>query len=94
MAYQVRYPTVGKKQKNGQPLRRVILTGVACFFFAELVRHCWPVGWQMLRQVFLPEDLTRAVSVFVEQLKTGTSAPEALSVFCQRIMEDVRESIH
>lgn len=92
MAYQVRYPVVGKTKKKRR-LRRGVLTGVAFFLFVQLVHHCWPEGWQTIRQVFVPEENVRAVAAFVEQVKAGTPASEAVTAFCRSLMEDICEGI-
>lgn len=87
MGYQVYYPPMGKEKKKGRPLRRVVLTVLAFSLFLQSVRMFWPEGWQVLRQVFPPRQSMEAVTVFVEELKAGTPAQEALTAFCQNWLE-------
>lgn len=87
MGYQLRYPAVGKEKKKRRPLRLIVLAGVAFFLFSLLVHHRWPEGWQLLRQVMVPQRCSEAVTALVEQLNVGTSPAEALAAFCQCLME-------
>ena len=87
MGYQVRYPAVGKEKKKRQPLRLIVLAGVAFFLFVRLVYHRWPEGWQLLQQVVVPQRCIQAVAALVERLNTGTAPAEALAAFCQWLME-------
>lgn len=87
MGYQVHYPPMGREGKRRRPWRRVVLTALAFFLFVQSVRLLWPEGWQVLQQVFLPRQSMEAVTVFVEELKAGTPAQEALTAFCQNWME-------
>lgn len=87
MGYEIRYPEIGKEKKKRQPLRFLVLAGVAFFLFVHLVHHCWPEGWQLLRQVMVPQRCIQTVTALVEQLTTGTPPTEALAAFCQHLME-------
>lgn len=87
MGYQVRYPAVGKEKKKRQPLRVLVLAGVAFFLFVHLVHCRWPEGWQLLQQVMVSQRCSEAVAALVERLNTGTTPAEALAAFCQWLME-------
>lgn len=92
MGYRIDYPGVGKGKKTRRP-RRAMLTGVAFFLFLWLVHRFWPEGWQVLSGVLWPKNTAVAVQTLVEQLKTGTSAAEALAVFCQSLVEGSGEMV-
>lgn len=92
MGYRIDYPGVGKRKKTRRP-RRAMLTGVAFFLFLWLVRRFWAEGWQILTNVLWPKNAASAVQTLVAQLKTGTSAAEALAVFCQSLVEGSGEMV-
>ena len=58
--------------------------------FAILLRMHWQDGAEMLREVLLPGDLTVAEQAFSEMvvgLRNGEGMADALTSFCQRIVD-------
>ena len=86
MGYRIIYgedPFVKKKEKNH--LRS--LTAGFLLALVVLVRCCWPRGTEILRQTLLPGENT-AFQQMTEQIRDGEPIGDAVTVFCQRIVEE------
>lgn len=68
------------------------LQGLICGFFllfSLAVRLFWPAGSQVLRDLFVTDQLSQgaqAAVAMVEDLQQGESVSDAVSVFCQEIL--------
>lgn len=80
MAYKIVYSKDKKKRRN---FRLPLMT--AAFFLAFLlcVNAFWPAGSEFIRHFLLPE----AVQTFLEELDNGGSFGEAVTVFCQEVLD-------
>lgn len=86
MGYRIVYNQDPVKKYRFLPLQNWI--AMFLFLLALVVRITWPSGAQMLREIFVPKELSReaeAVVAMVQQLQLGDSISDAVEVFCQEI---------
>lgn len=92
MGYRIEYePQTRTSGKSGRFVRRIqILTAAFFLLFVLLVRQAWPEGTQMLREILLPGEPSFTQTAFQTMLgdiRQGTSVQEALTVFCQQMID-------
>ena len=93
MSYRIEYggaiPMKYIRTRNGDFLR--IMTAACLILFALAVGRFWPRGRQVLREFFLPREPTvteQAFSGLVHDLVQGKNLEEAMTVFCQQIIDN------
>ena len=92
MSYRIEYgeaAPVRYQRPRGQNYPRT-LTALCMILFALAVGRYWPRGQQVLRDFLLPGAPTvteRAFSELVSDLTQGVGLEEAMSTFCQQIID-------
>lgn len=75
-------------EKSGEGKSRLrVLTAVWLLVFVLLVRLCWPQGTKVLQQTLVP----RADSAYMQMqsdIQAGEPIADAVTAFCQRIVEE------
>ena len=91
MSYRIEYgsaaPAQYRKYRGKTWFRS--LTAMCLILFALGVSQFWPKGQQVLRAYFLPGEPTvteQAFSDLVSDLSHGIGLEEAMTVFCQQII--------
>lgn len=82
-------------QKKNRTGRIVAYTAICLILFLTLTWKFWPAGAEVLQEVLLPGDaeLTRqALTNMVENLRAGEAIGDAVSVFCQEIVDGAQLS--
>lgn len=92
MGYRIEYdPKEHTSGKAGVFVRRIqILTAAFFLLFVLLVRQAWLEGTEILRNTLLPGELSftrTAFQTMLGDIRQGTSVQEALTVFCQQIID-------
>lgn len=93
MAYRIVYGT-DKPQKEKSDfswLQFQVITSVFLLLFTIGVRQLWPEGTQKLREILLPDtqsETRSAFEVLAENLASGESIGDAVTVFCQEILNE------
>lgn len=93
MAYRIVYGTdkPPKEKSDFSWLQFQVITAVFLLLFTLSVRQLWPEGTQKLREILLPDTQSVTQSAFetlAENLASGESIGEAVTVFCQEILHD------
>ncbi len=86
MGYKIEYTTqiVKKNLKNTPAIPQWILTFGFFVLFLICSHLFWPGALATLRELAMSRD--EAVSVFLSELRSGTSFTEAVEVFCQQLI--------
>ena len=87
MGYRIEYESDIQNSKQSR-FPWAMATG---FFVAFLwvVNHYWPQGKHILQKLLWPGDwdsLSKAVDIFVQQLRWGEPVAEAATAFCREII--------
>lgn len=93
MAYRIVYGADMQKKHKSEFnfLQFQVMTAVFLLLFTLGVRQFWPEGTQKLREVLLPDTQNETQSAFetlAENLASGESIGDAVTVFCQEILHD------
>ena len=88
MGYRIVYES--SFQKHNQHPRSFPWAMTACFLFAFLfvVNHYWPQGRHILQRLLWPGDwevFSKAMDVFVDQLRWGEPLSDAAAAFCREL---------
>lgn len=87
MGYRIVYgedPFIERKERKSY--LRAMTAGFA-LAFVVLVRCCWPQGTELLRQALLPGDY-EAFQQMTTDIRAGEPIGDAVTAFCQQIVED------
>lgn len=90
MGYRIEY---GPEMKTSEPEKRSSLRtwiAGALLLFSLVVRISWQEGTEILQSVLLPGDLSVTEIAFSEMmtdLRSGVTVADAVSVFCQRVID-------
>ena len=91
MGYRIVYGPVEDIRPRPKSDRRLrVMIAFAFLLFAIFLRMHWQDGAEMLREVLLPGDLTVAEQAFSEMvvgLRNGEGMADALTAFCQKIVD-------
>lgn len=91
MAYRIEYgPPFQPPQKKRSTTRLRIMTAACLLLFVLLVRQAWPEGTEKLRQFLLPGEPTVTQEAFysmIEGIQDGVPMGDALTAFCQQIVD-------
>lgn len=97
MGYRVEYgPKEPKKEsKIWKQIRMQLLTAAFLLMFCLGVRETWPAGTAKLKEFLLPGQpavTETALQNFVANLKEGSDIRDAITVFCEEIIENAQLS--
>lgn len=93
MGYRIVYGPQIKKPivRTGSNGRLRTMIAAAFLVFSLVVRLTWPDGTEVLQSILLPGDLTvteQAFSVMISDLRDGEPITDAVTVFCQTVIDD------
>ena len=92
MSYRIDYGGVvsTKVRRNTDRTHIRTMTAVCMILFALVVECFWPQGQQVLQKFFLPGEPTvteQAFSELISDLSQGIKLQEAMTAFCQQIID-------
>lgn len=95
MTYRIDYaPEKTKKSTElWTKLRLQALTAGLLLLFTLGARYAWPEGRARLREVFLVSEMSqtgRALQAMVDRISDGEPFGEAVTTFCQQVLDDAR----
>lgn len=79
-------------EKRRKKLRKYRKYVVAAVLLAVLTVGTARVPWQQLRQRLLPAEAVSAFSELTENLRNGQPFGEAVTAFCQEIVDGAKEN--
>lgn len=96
MGYKIVYGPENKEKDAPKVtlLRLQTLSAAFLLFFVLCVRTSWPAGTEKLQEILLPGKPSQAGTAFetlVENLQHGDDLTDAVTVFCQDILEQDNE---
>ena len=89
MGYRIVYGPMPKAAPSGSGRLRV-MTAVFGRLFALCVHFLWPQGSRMLREIFLPGTpgvTEQALESMVADIRSGEDFGDAVTAFCQEILD-------
>ncbi len=97
MGYKIVYGPEKKENESKKTslLKLQALSAAFLLFFVLCVHSSWPAGSEKLQELFLPGDKNQTGAAFetlVENLQDGEDFTEAVTVFCQDLLEQTHEN--
>ena len=87
MAYKIRYDT---EKMTNHPFRIQLLTTAILFVFLMIINAFWAQGREVIQKYLLPKDAHSCIAAqdLVTNMEDGMPLFDAISVFCETIIND------
>lgn len=89
MSYRIEYDSFGNAKRytgKKRTLPKEVLIGIGSVLVIAILLYTGL--WQQLRSFFMPDVSEMAFTVLVEELRSGESVSDAVTAFCEEVIEN------